>query len=78
MADLDITVGHSFVDKRKGRGATAASPLTEQANYDNIADMKTRLSAINAGYFTAARLNAMTKNDLVFALRTAQDSAGIK
>lgn len=40
-------------------------------NDDSIATMKTRLAAINGAYFTAARLNTMTANDMLYALRQA-------
>lgn len=48
------------------------------ANDDSIATMKTRLTVINAGYFTAARLNAMTANDMLYALRQADFPTTIK
>lgn len=44
---------------------------------NSIAALRARLIAINAGYFTAARLNTMTKNDLVYALRLADNPGGI-
>lgn len=37
--------------------------------FANIGAMKTRLAAINGTTFTAARLNTMTYNDMVYALR---------
>ena len=80
MADLDIT-GHfdAMVDVRMGRGYTAGNTQTEKANYDEINDLKTRLTAISATSYTAARLATMTKNDMQYALRTATaDSAGIR
>ena len=36
--------------------------------------MRTRLAALNGAYYTAARLNNMTRNDMVYALR---DTASI-
>lgn len=48
------------------------------ANDDSIATMKARLTAINAGYYTAARLNTMTPNDLLYALRQADFPSTIK
>jgi len=38
------------------------------ANFNTIAAMRTRLTALNA-YYTAAVLNSMTYNDMVYALR---------
>jgi hypothetical protein len=79
MADLDISSAFDFTDVRAGRGYTGASGITEQNNYENIADLKARLTAINATSYSAARLAQMTKNDMVYALRLATaDAAGIK
>jgi len=90
MANSGITDTYDFVDIRQGRGWVATTSLVEQNNYDSIADMRTRLGVINAGYFNAApvlnsilpasgtRSDIMTKNDLMYALRVASDSAGIR
>ncbi len=78
MADLDISDPHGLVDKRRGRGTTAAHTLAEVGNMNTIAGMKTRLTALNPTSYTAARMASMTKNDLQFAIRQASgDSAGI-
>jgi hypothetical protein len=89
MANIDLDATYGFMDKRMARGWTATTSLAEQANYDSVADLRTRLTALNAGYFggtpslnsllpaTGTRLDIMTKNDLVYALRLASDSAGI-
>lgn len=79
MADLDITANDGLTDKRVGRGNTTATHiLAEKANMDSVADMKTRLAAINGTSYSAARMHSMTKNDLVYAMRVASaDSAGI-
>jgi hypothetical protein len=61
----------SFVDKRRGRIHTATEPQTEKTNMLSISDMRTRLAAINGTYYTAERLNAMTDNDMRYALRDA-------
>ena len=78
MADFQIGMFPTrFVDKRRVRGAYTA--LTEENNYDSIASMKTRLTALKPAAYTAARLNSMTANDLQYALRLeTADSAGIK
>lgn len=75
FVDHDAPFG--FTDKRVGRGATGAvvgTPLS----YSGVSALETRLTAINAGYYTTARLNQMTENDMIFAVRTADDSAGIR
>jgi hypothetical protein len=79
MADLTLGNNFNVVDKRAGRGnTTGTSIIAETANLDTVADMKTRLAAINGTSYTADRMNKMTVNDLVYALRVASaDAAGI-
>lgn len=66
-----------FTDKRQTSGA-ATLPMANPANYVSISAMRTRLAAINPTYFTTARLNAMNDSDLTYALRLADDPAGVK
>lgn len=73
MADLDINDPFGLVDKRRGRGNTGSHQQTEAVNMLSATAMKTRLTAINAGYYTATRLNSMTENDMIFALRDLAD-----
>lgn len=77
MADSDIGELAGFVDKRRVKGQTGSS-LATSGNYDSVGTMRTRLAAINGTYYTTARLNSMTENDMVYALRLADDAAGIK
>lgn len=78
MADLDLGTTAQVTDKRLGRGNTGADVMAEVANANNVSALKTRLTALNATSFTAARLATMTKNDMLYALRVASaDSAGI-
>lgn len=74
---VDKGEARGFVDKRRGRGQ-AATALATPVNYTSDAAMETRLAAINGAYYTTARLNQMTQSDKIYALRTADDSAGIK
>jgi hypothetical protein len=74
---VDKDEAGGFVDKRRGRGQ-AASVLATAGNYASDGAMETRLAAANGTYFTAARLNQMTANDKIYALRTIDDAAGIK
>lgn len=74
MADLDINDPLELTDKRKGRGATGAHGQAEINNMTSISAMRTRLAALNGAYYTTARLNNMTRNDMVYALR---DTASI-
>mgnify|MGYP000893668745 CR=1 FL=1 len=77
MANLDVGNRQRVVDKRRGRG-TAVNPITSDANMKDITAMRARLTAINATTFTAARLNTMTENDMLYAIRMNDDAAGIK
>jgi hypothetical protein len=71
MADTDVGNVWSIVDKRRGRGSTTAEAMTEKANMLDIASMRTRLTAINGTYYTTARLNTLSENDMIFALKDA-------
>lgn len=79
MADAQMgPVNHRFVDKRRGRTQDGVA-LTEAANYGQVSTLKSRLTAISATKYSAARLATMTVNDMVYALRLeTADSAGIK
>lgn len=44
----------------------------------SIATLRARLAAIDAGFYTAARLNSMSKNDMVYAVRVADAPSTIK
>lgn len=78
MPDLDINDPTGVVDKRRGRGLTGAHQMTEIANTTSVSALKTRLAAISATKYTAARLASMTENDCLYALRLeSADSAGI-
>jgi len=69
-------MGLNFTDKRH-TSAVFSVPVGSPANYASVAAMKARLQAINSSYFTTARLNAMNENDLTYALRLADDAAGV-
>ena len=71
MADFDISDPIGLTDKRVGRGRTGAHGQAEINNMTSISAMRTRLAALNGAYYTAARLNNMTKNDMTFALADA-------
>lgn len=68
MASGTLNNGRGFVDKRRGR-VHSTVPLTEEANYGNVSAMRTRLTAISATKYPSWKLDAMTKNDMVNALR---------
>lgn len=78
MADLDVNDPLGFTDKRRGRGVTGATQVVEVANMSSISALKTRLTALKPSSYTAARMNSMTENDLLYALRLeSADAAGI-
>ena len=78
MADTQVgPINQRYVDTRRGRD-TNNQKSSEQANLGSVSDMRARLTTLNGAYYTAARLNTMTVNDMVHALRQASDSAGIK
>ena len=67
-------------DKRKSTAAGAVSGttfLTTPLNYFDITKLRARLATINAGRYTSAYLDTLTLNDMIYALRTLDDAAGI-
>lgn len=78
MANLDIGTPVGVVDKRLGWGSSGATNLAEIANMTSTSALRTRLQAISGTKFTTARLNSMSKNDMLYALRMeSNDKAGI-
>lgn len=56
-----------------GSVATTGSMFAAPTNYDTVSAMDARLIAINAGWYTQTRLDAMTANDKVYAIRLNDD-----
>jgi hypothetical protein len=80
MANYDVDSNQGIVDKRKLAKHTAASVapnLATPANYTSINALRTRLAAANGAYYTTARLDQMSENDMIYALRTIDDAAGL-
>ncbi len=78
MAEFDIGDATEVVDKRLGRGTSGVSQLAEVNNATSTSAMRTRLAVLDGTYFNTSRLNTMTKNDLLYALRVrSSDLAGI-
>lgn len=75
-----IVVNDNVVDKRRttaaGNSATSNS-ANHAARTNSIADMRTRLTAINATSYSATRLDTMTVNDMLYAIRLADEAAGL-
>lgn len=76
MANGNLGVANDVTDKRQTQGNNA-STIATPANYASVAALRTRLAAINAGLYTSAYLDLMTKNDMVYAVRLNDDSAGV-
>lgn len=76
MANANLGTANDVVDKRQTQGV-ATSPIATPANYASVSAMRTRLAAINGALYTSAYLDVMTKNDMVYAIRTSDDAAGI-
>lgn len=55
----------------------SGSQLTTVANYASISALRGALNAANGAYYTTSKLDQMTVNDMVFALRNMQDPTTI-
>ena len=87
MADSELENPIGYIDIRrnsKGQDLGTASPGTQNAAAATAVDeatfssLKAALQTANAGYYTNARINSMTKNDMVYALRQTSNAAGIR
>lgn len=86
MADTETEFPFGHIDVRRNNkgqetGATNKS-FTAQAGLAqdriSVGGLRSFLSGNNAGYYTTARLNQMTKNDMAYAARLISDPSGIK
>ncbi len=50
----------------------------EDTDYISISALRTRLAAIDGTFYTAARMNTMTYNDMVYAVRVNDSPLTIK
>ena len=80
MANMSVGTmpNDRFIDKRRGRGVSGANVVAESANMTSVSALRSRLQTLAAASYTNARLDAMTVNDMIYALRLLGDSAGIK
>lgn len=67
-----IMIGLS--NKAKAANATSMG-LASVANYGSVSAMRSRLTAINSTYYTASRLDRMTTNDMMYAIKLNDDSS---
>lgn len=61
---------------QQNAGTTAQTGFTE-ADYATHTAIRARLAAINAAYYTATRLNSLTQNDCLYAIRLNDSPATI-
>lgn len=81
MATVQISspLGEYLVVDKRNVYNTGASPISTtawNAAGDNN-DLDAQLATLNAAYYTATRLQEMSRNDKIYALRMGYDSAGI-
>jgi len=67
----------SWIDKRRNARGDNTNHNATPLNYDSIANLRARLTAISGTTFTAARMDAMTVNDMYYAIRLNDDAAGV-
>lgn len=73
------SIGDGATNRSNMNGGTSTPPTALDIDTaDNIAAMKTRLAAIDGTFYSTARLNTMTYNDMVFAIRTEDNASTIK
>lgn len=53
------------------------SGITTPTNYGSVNSLRTRLAAANGTYYTTARLDSLTLNDMVYAVRMIDDRTTI-
>lgn len=63
----------NWCDARRTNPSNATS-ISSITNYEDTTSLRTRLSALG---FSTAQLDYMTHNDMIYALRTKDDAAGI-
>ena len=76
MADLQLSPPDiNFPNAQKTM--TAGANLTAPTDFNSLNSMRTALAAVNGTYYTPARLDSMTSNDMVYALRVHKDPGTI-
>lgn len=78
MVGTRIATPGALVDIRfnVNSGASPLSATLITASASNSA-MDTQLATLNAGYYTAAKLQQENSNDKLYALRLGYDAAGV-
>lgn len=70
-------VGDADTKTNLNGGTDVQVPWTD-TDLVSISAMRTRLAAIDADYYTAARLNNMTYNDMVYAIRVNDSASTVR
>lgn len=77
MASSSVDNPLGVVDKRFRRGGTNPMTSATVTNTWDISSMRARLKVISPATYTDAYLDKMTANDMVYAIRKADEAAGI-
>jgi hypothetical protein len=80
MANIQLgNIDINFTNSKEADPANidADGDLGTVANYASLTALRTRLAAISGTYYTTTRLDSMTINDMVFALRNHDDATTI-
>lgn len=79
MADAQTEDRMGFVDKRWtfASQSNAISTTSLGGNMRDVGALRARLAAINGTFYTAAILNQMTMNDMIYAVRINDEAAGL-
>jgi len=79
MAHNQISDITGVVDiRRTVKAGDTTTHMGTIANYTSVSAMRTRLAAINGAYYTAYRLDQMNQNDMLYAIRVADDPGSIR
>lgn len=75
MADRQIGNIHGVAARggHQQNGGSTATNAYDDTDLNDIAAMRTRLTAINGAVYTSARLDQMSFNDMVYAIRLNDD-----
>ena len=75
---VTATNNSSTTQQTNLNGSTGNTTEHSLTNLDSISSMRTRLAAIDSGFYTTARLNTMTRNDMVYAVRVNDYASTVK
>jgi hypothetical protein len=75
LGQIDVDFVNSLKATATMGGST--SGLNTPVNYSSISALDAALQGLNGAYYTTARLDSLTVNDKVFALRSIQDKTTI-